>query len=112
MATLRHGVYNYWVPGLSWASVTPLASPGKVLRFGSIYGCMLAEAAGAKVLITINDTTLGVIASASNTDPGVVVKSEVDFTLFADDTSGPKIYGYNTNTSDRGLRFGFNGIEE
>jgi len=113
MATLKYvKEVSISVTAGSWGSTTIVASTGKLLRLACIYSFMNAGVAGSKALVTINDNTLGIIKSVSDSTPTAFVQSEADCTLFADDTSGPKVYGYNAAGTSKYLIYGYEGIEE
>jgi len=98
-------------PG-SWGVVTLVASTGKLLRITFIYVKMDSGTSGSRAIITISDSVAGVLAEASNATPETNIKEKATSPLWASDAAGPRILGYNADTSSRTMYYSYIGIED
>jgi len=114
MANVKLVNTSVTVSPASRSTVKLVASTGKLLRITFTYAKMDSGAAGSDIRIILSDeATVGVLASASNATPEISIKETAASPLWANDSDGPRVTGYNANTaSSRPMYYGYIGIED
>jgi len=113
MANLKLVNASTTVSPSSWGAVTLVASTGKLLRITLIYAKMDSGTSGSRAIITISDSAAGVLAEASNSTPETSIKEKATSPLWASDSAGPRVLGYNADVaSSRTMYYGYIGIED